>query len=478
MPVGVDTALHGVNGPSVPFDDDTNPGEKAGMNVLDGRAHAAGRPTLSEALYERERSGRPVRVGLIGSGQMGTDILVQVAGMTGIEVVAVCDRPERIDAAVAIAGPNCRQPLVARNARDVAQAMAHGRLAAVPTPDLVCKAQGVDVVVDATGSPGAGAAIALDAIAARKHVVMMNVEADVTVGAYLAEQARRAGVVYTLGAGDEPTATMELIDFVRALGYPVIAAGKGKNNPFRIDAIPDDYRDEARQRNMNPRMLVEFVDGSKTMVEMAAIANAAGLVPDVPGMHGPAAPLDKLHAYFRPREEGGILSRKGVVDFSVAKGVAPGVFVVAEMRHPRVRERMNDLHLGEGPYYSFVRPYHLTSLEVPLSAAAAVLFGQCNMRSLPIPSAEVGCVAKRALEVGETLDRIGGYCYRAFTLTRPDAAERKALPVGLAEKGRVVRPVAAGELLTYANVEPDPHQRILEVRRLQDRMVAALLTSR
>jgi predicted homoserine dehydrogenase-like protein len=209
------------------------------------------------------------------------------------------------------------------------------------------------------------------------------------------------------------------------------------------------------------------------MVEMAAIANAAGLVPDVPGMHGPAAPRDELHSTFCPREEGGLLHKKGVVDFSVAKGVAPGVFAIAEMRHPRVRERMNDLHLGPGPYYSFFRPYHLTSLEVPLSAAAAVLFGECHMRSRPVPSAEVGCVAKRRLEAGEVLDRIGGYCYRAFTLTRAEGAARGALPVGLAEGGRVVRRVEAGELLTYASVEPDARQGIVEVRRLQDQMVAA-----
>src|SRR6185295_16708731 len=173
---------------------------------------------------------------------------------------------------------------------------------------------------------------ALQAIAAGKHMVMMNVEADVTIGPYLSAKATEAGVVYTLGAGDEPSSTMELVNFVRGLGYPIVAAGKGKNNAFKVDATPNAYVEEATRRNMNPRMLVEFVDGSKTMVEMTALANATGLVPDVPGMHGPSAPLASLHSTFCPREEGGILSRKGVVDFTVAKGVAPGVFVIAEMR--------------------------------------------------------------------------------------------------------------------------------------------------
>ena len=221
---------------------------------------------------------------------------------------------------------------------------------------------------------------------------------------------------------------MELVNFLRGLGYPIVAAGKGKNNAFRIDATPDAYVEEATRRNMNPRMLVEFVDGSKTMVEMVALANATGLIPDIPGMHGPSAPVDSLHKVFCPREEGGLLSRKGVVDFTVARGVAPGVFAVAELRHPRLRERMNDLQLGEGPYYTFYRPYHLTSLEVPLSAAAAVLYGQSHMRPLACPSAEVGARAKRDLAPGETLDAIGEYCYRGFALSRADAiaSERAA----------------------------------------------------
>ena len=338
------------------------------------------RTSLAEALEARDKAGRPIRVAIVGCGQMGTDLIVQIGLMPGIEIVAVAEgRPERVEAACAIAdGASQRRPHVASDAADLARAIAAGKLGVTRDPELLCSSDAVEVVIDATGSPNAGAAVALTAIAARKHVVMMNVEADVTAGAYLAAQAAAAGVVYTVGAGDEPSSTFELINFVRALGYPVIAAGKGKNNAFNVDAVPSDYAEEVRRRNMNPRMLVEFVDGSKTMVEMVAIANAAGLAPDVPGMHGPSAPLEALHTTFCPREEGGILSRKGAVDFSIAPGVAPGVFVIAEMRHPRLRERMNDLKLGEGPYYAFVRPYHLTSLEVrsprprPCSSARAI----------------------------------------------------------------------------------------------------------
>src|SRR6185436_9779629 len=433
--------------------------------------------SIAEALKFRQIEGRPVRVGLIGAGQMGTDIIVQTALMAGIDVVAAADAiPDNVFAARAIAGTGALEPLLVEGSAAVSRAISRGQLAVVRSHRDVCAAEGVDVVIDATGNPNVGANVALATIAAGKHIVMMNVEADVTIGAYLSAKAEEAGVVYTLGAGDEPSSTMELVNFLRGLGYPIVAAGKGKNNAFRTDATPDAYVAEATRRNMNPRMLVEFVDGSKTMVEMVALANATGLVPDIPGMHGPSAAVDALHTTFCPRDEGGILSRKGVVDFTVARGVAPGVFAVAELRHPRLRERMNDLQLGEGPYYTFYRPYHLTSLEVPLSAAAAVLYGQSHMRPLPVPSAEVGARAKRDLAPGETLDAIGEYCYRGFALARADAIACNALPLGLAQGAKVTRRIAKDEYLTYANCAPDERQQIVQVRRAQDdwvRMAAA-----
>jgi predicted homoserine dehydrogenase-like protein len=430
-----------------------------------------GRPPLAEALAVLEREGRPVRVGLVGAGQMGTDLMVQIDQMPGLTVTAVATRtPDRVTEAAAMTSRAADISRVS-TVTEITNAVKAGRIAATDDLAIVCHSPDVDVIIDATGNPDAGAMVALATIAAKKHIVMMNAEADVTAGAYLSAEADKAGVVYTLGAGDEPVAAMELIRFVQALGYPVVAAGKGKNNAFNIDAIPDDYRAEAIRRNMNPRMLVEFVDGSKTAVEMSIIANACGFTPDVPGMHGPAAPRDELQKYFCPKEEGGLLSRKGVVDYSVAKGVAPGVFCVAEMRHPRVRERMNDLHLGPGPYYSFFRPYHLTSLEVPLSAACAVLYHESHMRPLPRPAAEVGAMAKRNLKPGEVLDAIGEYSYRGYALAMTDAKARNALPLGLAQGSKVIRPVAKGTLIRWGDVEPDPASHILAARRAQDVMV-------
>jgi predicted homoserine dehydrogenase-like protein len=304
-----------------------------------------------------------------------------------------------------------------------------------------------------------------------KHLVMMNVEADVTIGPWLKKEADRLGVVYSVGAGDEPSSCMELIEFASALGYRIIAAGKGKNNAFNREAVPDDYREEALRRNMNPRMLVEFVDGSKTMVEMACIANATGLVPDVPGMHGPDADRDQMAKVLIPKADGGILNRKGVVDFTIGKGVAPGVFCIVEAEHPRIIERMDDLHVGTGPYYAFFRPYHLTSLEVPLTAARIMLYGKPDMVPMPVPVAEVCAVAKRDLAVGETFDAIGETCYRSFTLTAADARGQQAVPVGLLEGGKVTAPVKKGELLTRANAAPDATTRLFALRKLQDEML-------
>ena len=429
---------------------------------------------LAADLYKRALTEKPIRIGLIGSGMMGTDIVTQVLQMKGICVAAIADLS--VDSAVAALrsafhAPDAHSVVDSQQALD--QAIFTGRIAITQNASLVCQSGLIDVVVDATGKPAVGAEIGLMAMENGKHLVMMNVEADVTIGAYLKHQADRLGVVYSLGAGDEPSATIELINFVTALGYPVIAAGKGKNNPLNFDATPDDYRAEALSKSLNPRMLVEFVDGSKTAVEMSAIANATGLVPDVPGMHGPCAGLDELHKVLCPREDGGLLSRKGVVDYTVGKGVAPGVFVVAEIAHPRLRERMDYLKLGQGPYYTFYRPYHLCSLEVPLTCARAVLYGRADMAPIAHPTAEVAAVAKRDLQPGDRLDAIGEYTYRAWAMDAREAREKQAIPCGLVEEGRVLTPIRKGELLTWSNARPPANSKIAKLRQLQDDIVFA-----
>lgn len=441
----------------------------------DGRRIGATTGLAADLARRLDEAGRPIRIGLIGSGEMGTDIVTQCRQMTGIAVAAIAEiNLDAAKKALRIAGLPEDGHATAETSTSCDTALESGKVAITQDAQLVCASPHIDVVIDATGKPAVGAEIGLAAMEHGKHLVMMNVEADVTIGAYLAHEAKRLGVVYTLGAGDEPSSTMELVNFVTGLGYPIVAAGKGKNNPLNIDATPDLYMDEAKRRNMNPRMLVEFVDGSKTMVEMAAIANATGLVPDCPGMHGPAAMLTDLEKVLCPKEDGGVLSRKGVVDYSIGKGVAPGVFVIAEMAHPRVRERMHDLKLGPGPYYTFYRPYHLTSLEVPLSCARAVLYRSADMQPLAVPHAEVCAVAKRDLKPGERLDAIGEYTYRAWIMTREDAAAAMAIPCGLLEGGRTAAAVHKGELLTYRNCAADEGSRIVALRKRQDAMLKGL----
>jgi predicted homoserine dehydrogenase-like protein len=425
---------------------------------------------IARDLKARADSGRPIRIGVIGSGEMGTDLVTQGGLMRGIEVAAIATRrPHTARAAMAIAYGDDAHAVEADTESKVTAAIEAGKMAVTSAETLV-KNPLIDVVIDATGKPGVAAEYCLTAMEHGKHLVMMNVEADVTIGPYLKREADRLGVIYSVGAGDEPSSCMELIEFASALGYRIVSAGKGKNNPLNHDAVPDDYREEAIRRNMNPRMLVEFVDGSKTMVEMACIANATGLVPDVPGMHGPKADRDEMVKVLIPKADGGILDKKGVVDFTIGKGVAPGVFVIVEAEHPRIIERMDDLHVGKGPYYAFFRPYHLTSLEVPLTAARIMLYGRPDMVPMPTPVAEVCAVAKRDLAAGETFDAIGETCYRSFILTVEDARRQHAVPVGLLEGGKVTAPVKKGQLLTTANALPDQSTRLYALRQRQDQM--------
>lgn len=428
---------------------------------------------LARQLAERQKSGRPIRIGLVGTGEMGTDIFAGIAQMDGIAIGAVFERTKgRASQAARIAyGGDDTIVKTVSGSDQMSAAMEAGKIAVSDDLDLVLSHGLIDVVIDATGVPEAGADIGMRAIGFGKHLIMMNVECDVCIGPYLKHEADRAGVIYTLGAGDEPSATMEIIEFVTAMGHEIICAGKGKNNPLNFDAVPDDYQQEADRRNMNVRMLVEFVDGSKTMVEMAAIANATGLVPDIPGMHGPRASVSELADVLIPVEDGGVLSKPGCVDYSIGKGVSPGIFVIIKAAHERVHERFADLKMGKGPYYTFHRPYHLTAMEVPLTAARVVLNGKADMVPLPEPVAEVCALAKKDIKAGEQLDAVGQYCYRSWTMTRIEAKKQNAIACGLLERGKAIKDIARGELLTWDNVEPDAGSKILALRKKQDQFI-------
>ena len=428
-------------------------------------------PGFAADLAERTRTRGPIVVGLVGAGQMGTDLIVQIGLMKGIRIgaVAVRTQPRNAVAAALLAGHGLDDLVEAASASAIDRAVEAGRIAVTTDLEALAAAGRIEVVIDATGHPESGARVALAAIRNGKHMVMLNVETDITIGRYLKAAADRAGIVYSGAAGDEPAAAVELVAFARALGLTVVAAGKGKNNALDVDAVPADYETEAARRNMNARMLVEFVDGTKTMVEMVALANATGLVPDVPGMHGPRAGRDELAAVLCPASHGGVLSRRGVVDYTVGKGVAPGVFCVVEPNHPRVLERLTDLHVGEGPFFTLHRPYHLTSIETPLTAARAVLYGRADMQPLDHPFAEAAALAKRDLAAGDVLGRIGERDYRGWAMSWVEARNARAVPIGLAEGARVTREVRKGEMLTRDNCAVDESLAIAALRRELDR---------
>ena len=424
---------------------------------------------LAQELAARHETHGDIIVGLAGAGQMGTDMVVQCAHMTGVRIGAISEsRPERALAACRMAGLGDDDVVEVKAGQSADAAIEAGKIAISDDFEMLCNAGRIDVLIDATGNPNIGARLSLSAMSAGKHVVMLNVEADITIGRYMKQAAKKAGVVYTGAAGDEPACTLELIGFAQSLGLEIVAAGKGKNNPLRFDAVPEDYQEEAARRNMNARMLVEFVDGSKTMIEMVAIANATGLVPDCPGMHGPAAGRDELAQVLCTEEDGGILSAPGRVDYTIGKGVAPGVFCVVKPKHPRLAERMTDLKVGPGPCYALFRPYHLTSMEVPLSAIRAVTTGRPDMEPVDQPVAECTTVAKRDLAPGEILGRIGQRDYRGWAMTWEGAKQAKGLPLGLVEKAKVLKPIKAGELITSDNAAPDESLMITQIRRELD----------
>ena len=419
-------------------------------------------------LARQAATGRPVRVGLVGAGQMGRGFVAQVRRIAGMEVVAVADMDvSRATAALQSAG--VENVTTGDDHDKLSSLVADGHT--VATADAhVLTALPVDMVIDATGVPEIGAQIALRSLLAGKHVGLLNVETDITVGWLLARIAAQTGVVYTLCRGDEPAEALKLVEFARDLAFDVVCAGKGKNNPMRPHDTPADLAEEAARKKMNPKMLASFVDGSKAMIEMAALANAADLGVSKRGMSGYKTTVPELHEVFRPSADGGILDRSGVVDFATGP-VAPGVFVVVRSDEPTVVEEMDYLGMGAGPYYSFYRPYHLASIEAPLSIPPAVLDGATDIAPRAW-RAEVAAGAKRPLKAGDTIDGIGGECVYGMIDSAEAAREERLVPLGLLAGARVTRDVDVDHVLTYDDVEIDTSTTISQLRALQDSLLA------
>ena len=424
---------------------------------------------LNEELKERAKLNLPVKVGIIGCGQMGTDVVAEISRMKGIQVISTSDiNIERAIKAYQIGGVN-GEAVTVHTVEEANQAVTAGKYVVTQDYRIVTDMDKVDVVLEATGVPEIGAKAALRVIKKGHDLAMMNVETDITVGPILNWYAQQKGVLYALAAGDEPAACKELFDFADALGFTVVAAGKGKNNPLDRYLTPDepDVIMEAKRRGLNPNMLIEFIDGSKTMIEMAAVSNSCGLVPDIRGMHGPETDRDHLHHTFALRKDGGILNKMGVVDYGVGK-VAPGVFLVVYTDHPRLQEAMSLRDMGKGPYYTLFRPYHLCSIEVPLTCAMLSIQRRSNMHPMSRLVSEVFAVAKRDLLAGDVLDGIGGSTYYSLIDTYEKARDEGLLPIGLAKGAVIQKPISKDAPIKYSDVQLKP-SAILQLRQLQDK---------
>ena len=422
---------------------------------------------LYRHLKERESKGEIIRTGLVGCGQMGSGMIHLTERMPGLDTMAIADvetkRPMEVLTSLGIE----RDQIVLTNVKGEAEdALINGKRVVTEDALLLPTLENLDAVVEATGITEIGAKVAWAAIYNQKNIVMLNVETDVTVGAILDRMARNSGSVYTVAAGDEPAVCKMLYDFSRTMGFEVICLGKGKNNPVDLTATPESCNDEAESKGMNPKMLASFKDGTKTMVEMAAVSNATGLLPDTPGMHGPEAELSELTRVFIPESDGGIFKGEGRVDYSTG-AIAPGVFAIVTTDEPRIQSDMQFVSMGDGPYYLFFRPYHLCNLETPFAVAEAVIYGETTVTAETMHS-EVVSVAKRDLKTGETIGGIGSADIYHKIFTYKEARSMRAIPMGIAPNGKVLKDVRMGEPLTEDTLAPDSSTFIYKLRRMQD----------
>jgi predicted homoserine dehydrogenase-like protein len=431
---------------------------------------------LHRLLQQRGAAGRPIRVGLIGAGKFGSMFLNQVPTMPGLEIAVIADLdPERARAA-------CQK--VGWDAGRIARTLF------VASGAELCAHPEVEIVVEATGSPPAGISHARAAIATRRHVVMVNVEADVLAGPLLAEEARRNRVVYSLAYGDQPALTCELVDWARACGFEVAAAGKGTKylpayHRVTPDAVWGHYgltAEEARSGGMNPQMFNSFLDGTKSAIEMAAIANATGLGVPTDGLGFPPCGVDDLPHVLRGRKAGGALERDGMVEVAsslerdgrpVFRDLRWGVYAVLKAPNEYARTCFKEYGLktdSSGWYAAMYKPYHLIGLELGISVLSAALRGEPTGQPQGWRG-DVVAVAKRDLSAGEMLDGEGGYTVWGKLVPADRSLAAGALPIGLAHHVRLLRGVASGEIVRWADVAV-PESEAVDVRREMEQRFA------
>lgn len=441
---------------------------------------------LFTLLAARAEAGNPLRVGLIGAGKFGTMFLAQARRVPGLHLLGVADlAPERARAALLRAG----WPSEQFAAPSLAEALASGRTYVGDDGSALIAANGLELIIEATGVPAAGIAHALLAIDFGKHIVMVNVEADALAGPILAQRARAAGVVYSLAYGDQPALIAELVEWARASGLEVICAGKGtKYLPIYHQSTPATVWDhygftpqQLDQGGFNPQMFNSFIDGTKSAIEMAAVANACGLTPQPGGLRFPPCGVDDLPHILRPKADGGLLEQRGTVEVvsslerdgrPVYRDLRWGVYVTFAAPDDYVKQCFAEYGLqtdASGRYSALYRPYHLIGLELTVSVLRVGLRGEPTGSPSGFRG-DVVAVAKRDLAEGEQLDGEGGYCVYGQLLPAKESLAGELLPIGLAHNLRLGRPIAAGTALRWADVFYEPTNPTVRMRKLMERM--------
>jgi predicted homoserine dehydrogenase-like protein len=436
---------------------------------------------LYTKLLERDSAGKPVTVALIGAGKFGTMFLAQARLTKGLHVVAVAD----LDVARA------KRQLKTAGWPDAAYAAsslddAHGKRTTfvAESADALLKDPRIEVVVEATGVPGAGIQHCLGAIANGKHIVMVNVEADAVAGPLLARRAKAAGVVYSLAWGDQPALICEQVDWARAAGFRVIAAGKGtryephyhQSNPDNVWDILDKYLAITDRKSINPKMFNSFVDGTKSGIEMTAVCNATGLVPQSDGLHFPPATRFELAEICKPKADGGTLEKAGVTEVTssvyrdgkdVPHHLALGTYVVFEGETEYARRCFKEYAMlpdSSGKYAALYRPIHMIGLELGISVASAALRGEPTGAPTGFRS-DVVATAKKALKAGEMLDGEGGFCVWGKQTPAKVSLRDELLPLGLAHNVKLKRAIAEGGAIKWSDVAYDANDTAVKVRR-------------
>ncbi len=445
---------------------------------------------FSTQLAKRAAENNPIRVGIIGAGKFGAGLVAQLSQMQGMVASAIADI-NLGHATGAYEASNVPADAIqqVKSVDAMNDAICSGKPTITEDGLHIIQSDLIDVVVEATGIPEVGARMAYHTLMHKKHLVMVNVETDVTIGPFLRRLADNAGVVYTLVDGDQPGVTMNMVEWSKTLGFEIVAAGRGTifYDDDRIgipDTVPQRFgfsQELIERRTINFKMFNSFRDGSKAQIEMTSLANMAGLPPDIRGMHEPSVNIEDIAQVFSLKEEGGILKHHGVVE--LANSVAPngktmldnplrmGVFVVIRTDHPFTQEDLAGYNLypgGNGKNYLLYRPYHLVAVEAPISIAKAALYGQPTGAPLPTPVADVITVAKRNLKSGEVLDGSGGYTVNGLIERAEIARAENLLPLGLAYNVKLKRDVAQGEAISYDMVGLNEDSFVLKLRRLQD----------